>query len=191
VKTSLFKKVVLLLSIISLVTFFLVQLLQTHTDPVFTKYSDYIFSDYGYLVSITLLSMSLAQLIITSLISKRYRLLSMIFLVSTIGAFIGTFFPTTVIKDLNPQRIIHTTGAATSFLFLPLGFYLLSKEKTNQDTSKLFSSLSLISITIFFIMFIYVIAGLDNKISYFGLIEKTNMLILQFLILAWSLQKEI
>lgn len=181
------KNLVFLLSLISIVSFFLLQTLQTTTDFFSTKYSDYIFGSYGYIVTVTLITFSSSQLLIAYTLYKKRKDISLLFLIAGIGCLVSGLFPTTVIKDLNPQRIIHSIAAGTSFLFFPIGMLLYTKQIKSKKIRNISTLLALKSIALFAVMSILLVTGFDKKVGYFGFLEKIDILILQLFILIWSL----
>lgn len=181
------KSLVFVLSLISIISFFLVQILQTNTDFFSTKYSDYIFGSFGSIVTITLITFASSVLLIAYSLRKKRKTVALLFLLAGIGCLISGLFPTTIIKDLNPQRVIHTIGAGVSFLFLPISILLFAKYLAPKKTKSISKFIAIKTLLLFAIMSILLVTGLDKKIGYFGFLEKIDILALQLFILIWSL----
>lgn len=188
-KLKTLRKITLIFSIISITTFFATQILQKDTDFIYTKYSDYIFGEYGYIVPITLTSFIISQLIIAYSLRKKQKEIALTIFVASLGGIIAILFPTTYVKDINFQRTMHTIGAATNFLLLPLAISMYVKKYKNDAFSKVYKSIANVSFLLFATMSILTILNYFIKISFFGIVEKIDIMILQIFILIWACRK--
>lgn len=169
-----------LTSFIFFVSLFAVHVLKTDFNPVSKTYSDYVLGSYGYIVSISLVSVGVSQLLLATGFHHIFRLrtLTILFILSGFGGVITGVFPTTSAKDMNFLRTLHIMGSTIQFGFLPWGFIYLSGVLPKGLLKSYYLVNGILTFSLFSLFASLFLLGIDKKIGYFGMIEKIDIFLL-------------
>lgn len=176
-------------SLFSLFSFIAIHYLQPETNIISTKFSDYIFGSYGFLVPISLSSFALSQFLLAFKLykNKKYTKIANLLIISGLGGLVASIFPTTIVKDINPVRIMHSLGAGLNFIAFPISMILYSiTMKKPSFLKRYYLTTSVVSILFFISFIVFMITDLHITLHPIGIIEKIDIFLLYVSFIIWS-----
>lgn len=147
--------------------------------------SRYALEEHGYVLTLGFYAIGLTQLLVAFLLfghaeTKRPVAVSVFLILSGLGAIAVAFFPTLPPPATVIERLPHITGAVLQFLFFPLAALTLAPNmKTGSHKAYTWLTGSITGILFVIILALFVSPSMKD-FSYFGLIEKTDILIINF-----------
>jgi hypothetical membrane protein len=155
--------------------------------------SRYALDKHGFLLTIGFYTVGMTQLLIAFLLlrqaeTKLSTAASIFLLFSGLGVIIVALFPTQLPPATIAERLPHIIGAIIQFLFFPLATLALAPAIIHRPY-KIFTQLTgLVTAFLFVIMLILFFLPSMRDFAYFGLVEKTDILIINFWLIIISLK---
>lgn len=153
--------------------------------------SRYALEEYGYILESGFISIGLTQLLLAFLLFnyinvKQLKPVSLFLFFAGIGVIVVAIFPTLPAPASIADRLPHIIGAVLQFFCFPVAVLKLST-KMARGTFKTYTWYTGIVTTVLFIamLFLFVLPSMKD-FAYFGLIEKTNILAINFWLIFMS-----
>lgn len=175
----------LLCALFFTLTFILVHVITNNLPPLSSTLSLYALEEYGYILELGFYSIGLTQLLLAFLFfshigAKQASFISSFLILSAAGAIAVAVFPTLPPPASIIERLPHILGAVSQFFFFPLAALLLSAHMTGSLTKAYTRLTGFITAFFFIIMLVLFFLPAMKNFTYFGLIEKTNILAINF-----------
>lgn len=153
--------------------------------------SRYALDKHGFVLELGFYAIGLTQLLLAFLLfghaeTKRSIAVSVFLLLSGFGVIAVAFFPTLPSPATLMERLPHISGAVMQFLFFPLAALMLAPGM-NTGLRMTYTRLTGSITGVFFVVMLALFLSPSMKdFSYFGLIEKTDILIINFWLIFMS-----
>ena len=153
--------------------------------------SHYALDKHGFVLKLGFYAIGLTQLLLAFLLfgdaeTKRSIAVSVFLLLSGLGVIAVALFPTLPPPASLMERLPHILGAVMQFLFFPLSALALAPGM-NTGSRKTYTRLTgSITGVLFVIILALFVSPSMKDFSYFGLIEKTDILIINFWLIFMS-----
>ncbi len=169
-----------LTSFVFFLSLFAVHILQADFNFLARTYSDYVLGPYGYIVTTSLISVGISQLLLAASYFRLFKSkwLVVLFTLAGLGGVLTGIFPTTAAKDMNFLRTLHIVGSAIQFGTLPWGFIVLSRVLPKSVSKSYFLANGIATFALFTLFGSLFLLGIDKEIGYFGLLEKADIFLL-------------
>lgn len=147
--------------------------------------SRYALDKHGFVLTLGFYMIGITQLLVAFLLlkyaeTKQSIAASVFLLLSGLGVIVVAIFPTLMPPATPLDRLPHIIGAIMQFLFFPLAVLALSPAITHRPYKTFTHLTGVITAFLFVVMlFLFFLPSMRN-FGYFGLIEKTDILIINF-----------
>lgn len=151
----------------------------------------YALEEYGFILELGFYAIGLTQLLLAFLLfshikTKRLTPGPLFLSLAGFGAIVVAVLPTLPVPASIIDRLPHIIGAIMQLFFFPLAALILSK-KMNGGTFKTYTRLTGIITAVLFIIMLFLLLSPSMKgFGYFGLIEKVDILIINFWLIFMS-----
>lgn len=147
--------------------------------------SRYALEQYGYILELGFISIGLTQLLLAYLLFKYSNIkqlypVSLLLFFAGTGAIIVAVFPTLLPPASLIDRLPHIIGAVMQFFFFPLALFRLLKNMDGGILKTYTRLTGLITAVLFLVLLVLFILPSMENFAYFGLIEKVNILAINF-----------
>jgi len=145
--------------------------------------SRYALDEHGFILVLGFYAIGLTQLLLALLLfngSKNTGVSSSCLVLSGLGVIVVAIFPAQLPPATIIERLPHIVGAVLQFLFFPLAALTLSSKmaaRPRKTTTRLTGNITGI---LFIIILVLFISPSMKDFGYFGLIEKVDILIINF-----------
>lgn len=166
-------------------TFVIAHVVTDNLNPLAKTLSLYALEEHGFIIELGFYAIGLSQLLLAFLLfshikTKRLMSGSLFLLLAGLGAIIVATFPTLPAPASIISRLPHIVGAMMQFFFFPLAALTLSRKITNSAFKTCTQLTGIVTTVLFVIMLILFLSPSMKDFSYFGLIEKTDILVINF-----------
>ena len=170
----------------------IIHIIRSDLDFIEVALSTYAIGNSGMILESGFYSIGLSQLLIAGILFVQAdvkKTAAFSILLAGLGVIIVGIYPAHIVPVDISIRLPHIAGATMQFLFFPVALLLLNRNMMAGRFRRYTTTTGVFTAVLFFLILLLFIVSQRVEIGFFGLVEKLNIVVINFwlLVMSWKL----